>query len=197
MEETTEVVETPQNTPQKTEVSTVKKTEIAEEELSDLRHKAEVSSQNFERLKKAEAELAELKQNNINQNSSEADIYSDEGKILKGQLDSVRGELNTLREERELERIYVQYPLLKEQSSKFEEFRKSEHPRAKIESVAKLFLAENGLLEPRRQGLESPTGGTRTPMVYGMTAQEVENLRRTNYKKYLELLKKDQLKIQS
>ena len=191
MENKTEVVD-PQNNQQ--EVVPSNKVELTVEELADLKHKAEVSSQNFERLKKAEDKIRELENNNIN-NTQDNDVYSDEGKLLKKELDAVRGEMSSLKEERELERIYAQYPLLKEKSADFETFRAGEHPRAKIESVAKLYLAENGLLETTRKGLESPTGGSRTPMTSGMTNDEVKNLRETNYKKYMDMLKKDQIKM--
>ena len=124
------------------------------------------------------------------------EVYSDEGRLLKKELDSIKGALSSFKEERELERVYAQYPLLKEKSQEFENFRKEEHPRAKIESVAKLYLAENGLLESKRRGLETPTGGDRVPIKTGMSIEEVKHLRENNYKKYLELLKKDQIKIQ-
>lgn len=146
-----------------------------------------------ERRRKVEEELNILKQTAPLNNDDE--VYSDEGKTLKSKIDLLEERLSTLSEEREIERMLAQYPALKDKASEFKEFRKSEHPRAKVESVAKIFLAENGLLEPKRQGLESPTGGTRTPMTSGMTSEEVKHLRETNYRKYLDMLKKDQIKI--
>lgn len=185
-------IETPQS--QKKEDVIVPKVELTQVELDDLKHKAEVSSQNFERAKKAETELKELREKNINV-PSDNEPWSDEGKLLQTKISEVENELLTIKEERDLERLYSQYPLLREKASEFSEYRKAEHPRAKLESVAKLYLAEEGLLEPKRKGLENPTGGERAPMVTGMTAEEVEQLRKTNYKKYKEMLVNDQIKF--
>lgn len=196
MENKTEGLE-PQNPPEG-EVQP-KKVELTEEEYADLKHKAEVSSQNFERLKKLEAEkkdLEELAKNNIKDDPSD-EVFSDEGKALKNQISSLEGKITSIEEERNLERLYNQYPLLREKAGEFIEYRKAEHPKAKIESVAKLFLAENGLLEPTRKGLEKPSGGTRIPGASGtMTSQEAETLRTTNYKKYREMVKAGTLKIE-
>jgi hypothetical protein len=149
-----------------------------------------------DKRRELEARAKELEEELENKSSDPADdVYSDEGKALKKELDLVKGELSSFRKERELERVYAQYPELKDKSQDFEEYLKSEHPRARVESVAKLFLSENGLLEPKRKGLETPTGGDRQPVKTGMSVEEVKHLRETNYRKYLELLKKDQIKF--
>ncbi len=123
------------------------------------------------------------------------DVYSDEGKLLKKQLDSALEQINSITEEREIEKIYAQYPLLREKDSEFTEYRKAEHPRAKLESVAKLYLAENGLLDPVRKGLEKPTGGPRIPLSTAMSVDEIKELREKNFRKYQEMLEKGQISI--
>lgn len=151
-----------------------------------------------DKRRELEARQKELEEELENKSSdpTDDDVYSDEGKLLKKELDSVKKELDSFKDERELERVYTKYPQLKEKQKEFEEYKKDEHPRAKVESVAKLYLAEQGLLEPKRKGLESPTGGDRQPPKTGMTIEEVKHLRETNYKKYLQLLKKDQIKFE-
>jgi len=124
------------------------------------------------------------------------EVYSDEGKALDARIVALEARNRAVEDERDLERLYNQYPLLKEKANEFNEYRSAEHPRAKIESVAKLFLVENGLLEPKRKGLESPTGGPRTPLTSGMTAEDVKTLRETNFRKYQELLLKGQIKVE-
>ena len=123
------------------------------------------------------------------------EVFSDEGLALKKQLDAMNEKFSTLEEEKNLEKLYNQYPLLRESADKFIEFRQAEHPRAKLESVAKLFLAENGLLEPQRKGLEKPTGGTRTPESQGMTVEEIADLRSNNWKKYKDMAAKGLIEI--
>ena len=125
------------------------------------------------------------------------EVFSDEGLALKKQLDAMNEKFSTLEEEKNLEKLYNQYPLLRESADKFIEFRQAEHPRAKLESVAKLFLAENGLLEPQRKGLEKPTGGTRTPESHGMTVEEIADLRSNNWKKYKDMAAKGLIEIKS
>jgi len=140
----------------------------------------------------------EDKLNNMNTTHSfEPEFVSDEGKILKGELDTMAAKIRQLEEEKALEKLFVQYPALKENLDKFNEFRLAEHPKAKIESAAKIFLAENGLLEGRRVGLENPTGGVRTPLKTGMTAEDVSNLRKNNWKKYQEMLSKGLIQIEA
>lgn len=147
----------------------------------------------FERQKRQEAE-DKLKQQETT-DPFEPEVISDEAKILKGQIDTLSGKISQLEDEKALEKILVQYPVLKENLDKFNEFRLAEHPRAKIESVAKIYLAENGLLESRRVGLENPTGGDRAPVSQGMTPDDIANLRKTNWKKYQELLSKGLIKM--
>ena len=125
------------------------------------------------------------------------EVYSDEGLALKKHISTIEEKLISLEEEKNFEKLFNQYPLLKEKADEFIEFRKAEHPRAKLESVAKLYLAENGLLDQQRKGLEKPTGGQRTPPISGMTTDDVANLRKNNFKKYQELIMKGQLKIEA
>lgn len=133
----------------------------------------------------------------VTTNSFEPEVVSDEGKLLKGQIDTMAAKIGQLEDEKILEKLCVQYPVLKENLDKFNEFRQAEHPRAKIESAAKIYLAENGLLEGRRVGLENPTGGPRSPVSTGMTASDVENLRKNNWKKYTDMLSKGLIKIEA
>lgn len=146
-----------------------------------------------EKRRIAEEELQRLQA--LSTPSEPEEVYSDEGKLLKKKLDQALEQIGSITEERELEKVYNQFPLLREKASDFVEYRKAEHPRAKLESVAKLYLAENGLLDTPRKGLEKPTGGTRAPLTSGMTAEDVKTLRETNFRKYSEMLEKGQITI--
>lgn len=148
-----------------------------------------------DKIKKLEEEKRILEEE-LNTPKSE-EVFSDEGKVLERQITSLTEKISQLEEEKSLEKLYAQYPVLKEKSEEFKEFRKTEHPKAKMESVAKLYLVENGFYEPSRKGLEKPTGGPRTPMTSGMTADEIKTLRETNYKKYSDMLMKGQIKMES
>jgi hypothetical protein len=88
----------------------------------------------------------------------------------------------------------AKYPSLKDIRPEFDEYRKK-YPLVELESIARLFLSENGMLNQKRKGLERPTGGDKTPVVSGMTSQEAESLRKNSGKKYRDMLKKGQIKI--
>lgn len=138
---------------------------------------------------------AEDKLLTFNTTTPSEEVYSDEGKVLLDRIAALEARDKAREEQLELERVFTQFPLLKEKANEFKEYRDAEHPRAKIESVAKLFLAEQGLLEPTRKGLEKPTGGTRTPMTSEMTSEDVKVLRETNFKKYSDMLRKGLIKV--
>ncbi len=143
-----------------------------------------------EKRRLLEEELQTLKSS-----TSSEDIFSDEGKALKNQISTLEARVALAEEEKNLEKLYSQFPVLRDKAEEFNTFRQAEHPRAKMESVAKLFLVENGLLDAPRKGLEKPTGGQRTPSTSGMTADDVKTLRQTNFKKYQEMIMKGQIKI--
>lgn len=156
---------------------------ISQEELADLRHKAEVSSQNFERLKKSEQEKDELRaQLSIDLTPSD---YDDE-KVKKMQV-----ELSEVKEKLTNNEVKEAYPQLKEVWEEFQTFRTDEENKGmSIKTSAKAFLTEKGLLTPKRIGLEKPTGGTRTPVSTKMSNEDIKHLRETNYRKYVEMLSK-------
>lgn len=129
---------------------------------------------------------AEDKLNNLTTTTHSDEVFSDEGKALKSQIDS----LQELIERKDLEE---KFPALKELSQEFSEFKK-DYPRHKGENIAKIFLQEKGMLEPKRKGLESPTGG-RAPVASDMTVDEVKHLRETDYRRYADLLKKGLIKV--
>ena len=142
-------------------------------------------------LKEERAKRKELedKLNNLTTTAPSDEVYSDEGKLLNDKISSLEAKLESLEYEKTLAQVHSKFPALKELSEEFSEFQK-DYPRHKLENVAKLFLSEKGLLEVTRKGLEKPTGGPRVPVNSEMTQEEIENLRKNNYGKYRELLKK-------
>jgi len=126
--------------------------------------------------------------------SNETVAFSDEGKLLEQKMNSMLSEFSEMKTELSKKDLIINYPILKEKWSEFEEFR-TDNKGMNIKTAAKAFLTENGLLEPKRVGLEKSNGGARTPTPTNMTSDEIKNLRTTNFKKYQELLKKGQIKI--
>lgn len=118
----------------------------------------------------------------------EPDAFSDEGKVLKHEIDS-------LKESIVLKDLQEKHPALKDKSSEFDEFRK-DYPGVSLEKVSKLFLVEKDLLEqPERKGLEKTTGGARNVPPVGMSTEDITQLRTTNFRKYLKLVQEGKIKV--
>lgn len=126
--------------------------------------------------------------------TTEEEVFSDEGKSLKKHINTLEGEIKSIKEEKALQEIISKFPVLKDKTEELKNF-SQDYPNTDLAKVAKLYLSENGLLETPRKGLEKPTGGTRTPTSSGMTAEDVKTLRETNYKKYQDMIMKGQIKV--
>ena len=147
-----------------------------------------------EKRKALEEELETLKSSNL----SDEEVVSDEGKILGDKIKNLEASLNEIRTDSAKKDVLIAHPILKEKWDEFEEFRSDpENKGMNLRTAAKAYLVENGLIDVPRKGLERPTGGSKVPPASGtMTAQEAENLMKNDFKKYQELIRKGQLKIQ-
>jgi len=160
---------------------------ISQKELDDLKHKAEVSSQNYERLQKANERIQVLEEGLLPD-----DVPSEDGKVkqLEDDLADVKGRLAKAE-------IIETHPQLKDLWQEFQDFRtKDDNKGMNLKTAAKAFLVEKELLTPARKGLEKPTGGKPSPTSTGMSAEDVKILRESNFKKYREMLAKGQLKVE-
>lgn len=171
--------------PQKIQEETAPQADvISEDELAELKHKAEVSSQNFERLKKAEEENETLRrQLETNQSSSKP-----EDKDLKQRLTAL--EQTLLKQE-----LVEANPILKDVWKEFQDYHS--HPDnvgMSLKTAAKAFLVEKELITPTRKGLENPTGGDKKPPS-GMNSDDIARLRTNNFRQYRDMLKKGQIKV--
>lgn len=121
---------------------------------------------------------------------------SDEGRFLKREIDSVKDKLAVTERENQLLKLQGDYPVLRDKSAELEAYM-AENPGMKLETAAKAFLAENGLLEPAkpRKGLEPEVGGGRQPVSTGMTPDEVDDLRVNNYNEYARRIRAGQIKF--
>lgn len=169
------------------------------EEIADWKRKAEVSSQNFERAKKAEEEkkalAAKVAELEALQNTDLE--FLDPNDPVQKRLKEVDAKLAQLEEREQLADVHSKYPALKDKREEFDAYRQ-DYPLTKLEVVAKLFLTENGLLdEPtKRKGLEKAGGGQRTtPQAGKFTAEDAKRLRETNFKEYMKLVRAGKLQI--
>jgi hypothetical protein len=144
----------------------------------------------LESLQKERAKRKELEELLTKQNSPDIEVFSSEGIALQGRIQRLEAQLTAANEEKILSSVQSQYPALKDKMTEFEEYRQLNYPTANIESVAKLFLVENDLLQPKTppKGLEKGSTGPRTIPKQGMTSEDVKDLRNKDYKKYTEML---------
>lgn len=185
------VVEETTSTPEaEPAVETPKDDSISREELADLKEKAKVSSQNFERLKKLEEDNKSLQEQLKEQEVLPQVDIEEEGQ-LKSEVTAVKQELNKMK-------VIKSHPEMEEVWSEFTEYRNDpENKGMNMNTAAKAFRIEKGLAAPQRKGLERQTGGDRVQISAGnkMSVDEVTKLRKTDYKKYREMIKKGQIKM--
>lgn len=180
--------------PQKTPEGGVPQTPtvtLTQAELDDLKHRAEVSSQNYARVKKLEEENERIRAENELLEINTATLAPSDPRVsqLESKLSEVQAQLNK-------KEVIERYPVLKDLWNDLESYRaEPENKGMNLNTAAKSFMLEKGLLEPTRSGIEKATGGQHAPIMSGMTSEEVENLRKTDYRKYTDMLMKGQIKI--
>lgn len=195
MDENTEGLET-QNTQ---EGEAPEAEALTPEEIAEMKKRAEVSSQNFERAKKAEAEKKVLQEQvqALEAQLSDSTGYTDPDSAVLKKIADIEAKFNRIEEEKKLLEVLTKYPALGDKQSEFEEYRK-EFPTSKLDVAAKAFLVEHDLLgeTPKRKGLEPARGGKRTAPESGkMSADDVKRLRDTNYKEYMKLVRAGKINL--
>lgn len=126
----------------------------------------------------------------------EDDVFSEEGKLLqrkfKEEVTSLSEKLRAIERKESIREAEIEYPALKEKREEFKEFLEDEeNKRLSIKKAIKLFLAEQNLAladSPQRKGLEQPTGGGQQVPTPGLSEEEKEFIRRTDFRKYQKLL---------
>lgn len=171
-------------------------TEEADTSVSD-----DLESKNrqlYERAKKAEAskkdaerEIAKLKEKlALLKGDSEDDPDDDKYNTLSQQIAQ-------LQQEKELDKVLVQYPVLGEKLEEFDSYR-AENPGMPLNTAAKAFMVEKDLLgeKPKRAGLEKARGGQRTPPSSNkMSSEDVKRLRENDFRKYRQLVTEGKIQI--
>ncbi len=141
----------------------------------------------LESLREEREKRRELEQKLQEKELDSPEVFSDEGKALQKQI-------LALQEEIKLKDALAKFPALKDKTDEFAEFKKS-YPGVGTDQVAKLFLSENNLIEAPapRKGLEKTTGGSRIAPKTGISKEDVESLRTTNFRKYMQMVKDGKL----
>lgn len=154
------------------------------EEERRLRKEAEEKVQSFEKASAPSGELDE-------------EMYSDEGKALRSDIKALNAKLSEIGRREARREAEAEFPFLKDKKEEFDAFLEDEEVKGlSIKKAARLFAAEQGLLnpEPQRKGLEKPTGGGQTPPEPTMTADEVRDFMKNDWKKYEKLLREGKIK---
>lgn len=162
--------------------------------LKSLQEERAIKKELKEKLAEKEEELNQLR---TSTSSEDDEVYTDEGKALKKQIDEIKNELSASKKKNELLTVISNNPSLKEHETEFQEFlNDSANKGLSIDRAAKVFIVEKGLDSVQRSGLEKSTGGDRKPASTGtMSHEDVERLRKTDFRKYQEMLQKGQIKM--
>jgi hypothetical protein len=125
-------------------------------------------------------------------NATTPEVFSDEGKALEAKIDRIAEVVLTTQSEKKREALETTYPALKVRGLEFDEFLTDPlYEALPLETAAKVFLAERNLLaKPSpRKGLEKDTGGGRVPTKTGLSPDEIDELRQSNYPEYVKRIK--------
>ena len=151
--------------------------------------------------KEAEREKAEAEQKYKALEEASSVLPEDDGAVitpdeeLAKEVKSLKEEIKTLKESRSMDALLAQYPVLADKIQELHEFQESEYPNMGLDKVAKIFLAEKGLLETKepRKGLEKPSGGIKTPSPTEPSEEELKDLRENHPRKYEKLIKEGKI----
>jgi hypothetical protein len=170
---------------------------LTPEEIEELQRRAEVSSQNFERAKKAELEAKELRERVSSLETQVSPIYTTDDDLLRNEIAELKQKFASIEEDKKLSDIYQRYPAVSDKRAEFDAYR-VQYPTGNLDAVAKLFLAEFDLLTdaPKRKGLEKAGGGKKVaPDTGKMLSADVKNLRENNFKEYMKLVRQGRIKV--
>jgi preprotein translocase subunit SecD len=167
------------------------KNEAQEETLIELES---LKTKNLELQKQKEHWREKYERDITNKPTAEIadDFLSDEGKVLKEQINKLNEKLASRDKQDEESRIFTTYPQLKDKRDEFQEFLDDpDNAGIKLEKVAKLFLVEKGLLEtpPKRIGLERGTGGSKITSSSTLPTEDIKRLRENNPRRYQQMLR--------
>ncbi len=126
------------------------------------------------------------------------DQLSDEGRLLKQEIQKAQDKISELEAEKQRDQVYSKYPQIADKAGEFEDFRE-EYPTLPLEKVAKLFIAEKNLFDaPKRKGLERPTSGPKTQHDEEFSSDDISRLMKGDEKKFVKLIRQgkfDQMKF--
>ena len=127
--------------------------------------------------------------------SEELEAFSEEGKMLKGEIKQLHEKLRSIEKKDARREAEIEFPFLKDKKEEFDEFLEDEeNKKLSIKKAARLFASEKGLLEiePKRIGLEKPTGGQAKPEP-SYSADEIRYMMKNDWKKYERLLREGKI----
>lgn len=152
--------------------------------LEEERNKRKQIEEEVERLRSTPTE------------EQEVEVFSDEGKALKGDINKLSEKLHLMERKEALRDAETEFPFLKDKKDEFQEFlTDDENKRLSIRKAAQLFAAEKGLLgsDPQRKGLEKPTGGGQITPEPSYTAEAIADMMKNNYRLYEKLVRQGKI----
>lgn len=153
-----------------------------------------------EKRKELERQLQEERANKSSAPIVETAVADNAFPDIDLELKTVKSELAEMRKEKTMDKLMAEHPQLIDKLDEFEEFLEDgENKNIPLQRAAKLFLAENGILnvekKNQRKGLESPTGGPKTPPSTKMSEDDLKRVRENSPRKYLKLIREGKVDL--
>ena len=130
------------------------------------------------------------------------DMLTDGEKTLLKRQEALEIELAEMKEDkawdRDLSKAKTNFPELSEKEKEFKEYCYKYPKGVDVETLARAFLFESKkpIQEPRK-GLEKPTAGPIQPAGGEMTAEDIQRIRETDEKLYVQLLRSGKIKAKA
>ena len=139
-----------------------------------------------ERAKRKELE-EQIKNTSATLEEPDEDVYSDEGKVLKGEIKALNERIRAGERKEARREAEASFPVLREKREDFDAFLEDEENKRL--SVQNLLASE----PPVREGLEKPSGGGQSPPEPKFSNEEIAHLMKTDWKKYEKLLRSGEI----
>ena len=171
------------------------------EDTEDYKKKFSESSKEAQRLleenKKLQAKLAKASETSSEtvflEKHPDWEYLDDTQKSIIRRQEELDKELKEMKKTKEREtkfsKILSEFPELKDSSDEFKDYCE-ENAQTDMTTLAKSFLFDK---KPARKGLESPTGGDKTPPSGGFTTDDVKRIRENDPKLFEKLIREGRI----
>ena len=168
---------------------------VEEKTIPYLRFKDVIDEKNRLEARIKELESLPSSEEVLSQRYPDWDLLDDNQKVILKRQEVLEKELADIKAEKAkseaLTKAISDFPELKESETEFKDYCEN-YPQYDISVLAKSFLHDK---KPSRAGLESPTGGDKSSIPFGLTVEEVKRIRETDEKLFAKLVREGRIDV--